>query len=280
MATEKTDSAETEELEKDATEEEDDSKGQDETSEEETTDTDDAANEETDEEESDGDDESSDDEEPFDKRFTQFKGETLPDYAKNLEEGYAQTSKEGVKLARENKALKESIERVNQLVATNPELAKALQPGEATTDTDTVTSTQPVAPEVAWAKSEMERVWKQEYTEFAQGHPEVETDPALAEELDNALKIVRDVVWNKDKRQVGMGEGLNMAWKLLDKDNTDNQEKISMAAKNSAGQGKTASTKKADAKPKFSEAQIKYGMEAGIGTTRQEVIEKLSAYAK
>jgi hypothetical protein len=260
-----------EEVTDDDTQEEVDEETQDETdesSEDATTDEDD---EETDDESDDSDDEASD-EEDFTKRFTQFKGDTPTEYLKNLEDGYAESSKEAVKLSRENKDLKATVERVNQLIANNPELAQAVSDGKQA-------PAAPKDPAILFAETQMKQTWQKEYNDFAREHPEIDTDPALADALDAKLKIAKRIVEEEEGRLVGMGEGLNMAWKLLGKDTDDKQERVRVASKDSASQGKASGSKKKDARPKFSEAQIEVHMEMA-GVDRNTAIKQLSEHVK
>lgn len=283
MANKTTDPTLEEELETD--EEEVDEETQDETELDDESDNDQEADEETgdesdesdsedDEDESDEDEESED----FKQRFTQFKGEDLPQYTKKLEDGYLESSKEAVKLAKENKTLQETIDRVNQLVATNPDLAKALQEGTSELTGKPADSTVVRDPAVLWAESEMKRVQKAEYDKFVSVHPEIESDPKLASDLDAKLKVVADVVWNQEKRQIGLGEALETSWKLLGMDDT--KEKISMAAKETGSQGKSSGTKKVEkTSTKFTEAQISVAMDM-MNVSRSEAIKNLSANVK
>jgi hypothetical protein len=269
MAEETTDRTDEEVLDDD-TQEEVDEETQDETDESSEDDT--AEEEEETDDESDESDDEDSAEEDFTKRFTQFKGDSPTEYLKNLEDGYAESSKEAVKLSRENKELKATVDRVNQLIATNPELAQAIKGSE---DTKAV----PKDPAILFAETQMKQTWQKEYNDFSSKHPEIETDPALADALDSKLKIAKRIVEEEEGRLVGMGEGLEMAWKLLGKDTDDKQEKVRMASKDSASQGKASGGKKKDAKPKFSESQIEVHMEMS-GLDRTAAIKQLSEYVK
>ncbi len=252
-----------------------DDEGQDETED----DLDEGSDDEVDEQTDDESDESDDEDEPeegedFKQRFTQFKGKDTGEYLKNLETGYLESSKEAVTLAKENKAFKETIDRYTKLIASNPDLAKELKAGTEPSADETPTSTDPA---VLWAQAEMKRQFQEEYDEFIEAHPEVETDPKLAEELDETLKLVGRIVWEKEKRQVGMGEALTKAWKLLDKDDSD--EDVRIAAKNAASRGKSSSGKKGpEGKSKFTEAQISVAMEM-MNIDRNEAVKRLSAHS-
>lgn len=269
MADKTTDS--TEEVIEDESTEEVDGETQDETDGDEESTDDTEGQEET----ADESDESDNDEgEPaFEKRFTQLKGDTPEEYLKNLEDTYAKSSTEAVRLNRQVKELEARLNQFTAAVATNPDLAAKLKEGEGVQG---VATDAPVSPAVAWAESEMQRTFKKEYDEFAEQHPEITTDPALEDELNDTLAAVRDIVWKKDKRQVGMGEALNMAWKLLDKD--DSSDKVAAAAKASAAQSKTGTSQKSESKPKFSESQISVAMDM-MNVDRATAIKSLSEYA-
>lgn len=275
MAKNSTDSTQDEDVKDDLDQEVDDD-SQDETSEDEL-DTKDESDEETDDESDDSDDEGEDesddeDSEDFKKRFTQIKGDSPTEYLKNLETTYAEHSKEAVKLNRQNKELQKVVDRINQLVAANPELAKAFKGDEVKQEEVAAKD-----PAVAWAEAEMQRTWQKDYDEFVEQHPEIESDPALADELNEQLSVVRDVIQKKEGRLVGMGEGLRKAWKLLDKDDT--QEKVRMAAKENASKGKSASGKKSDSKgkTKFTESQVETMMSLQ-SIDRTKAIKLLAEY--
>lgn len=284
-----TDSTEDEVLEDDELEVDDES--QDETDDDEL-DTEDEDTEETDDDEDDDEDEDDDsdseaseededdeDADEFKKRFTQFKGDDADEYLKNLEDGYAESSKEAVRLSRELKPLKAELERITALIATQPELAKALQDGQSQQQAAQTTETT-VNPALNWAETQMRQTWTKEFNAFAEKHPEIETDLQLAEQVDQQLAVLRDVIWQREKRQLGMSEGLELAWKILGKDTNDDKEKVSMAAKASASQGKASGGKKSKAaKSKFSEAQITVAMDM-MNVGRKEAIKRMTEHVK
>lgn len=264
-----TDSTEEEEVKDD--DQQVDESSQDESEADDTTTDDQSDDEETDEDESD--DDSSKDDGGFTKRFTQIKGDSPEEYLKNLEETYVKSSTESVRLNRQVRELSAQVEKVTKLVAQNPELAEKLK-----TDTAT-TSASEVNPALAFAESEMNRKWQEEYQGFVKLHPEVETDPELAEQLDEQLKIVRDVVWARENRLLGMGEGLTKAWKLLDRDEAPTKEdKVRSAVKDQASQSKTGGTVKPEGKTKFTDKQIEIHMEIA-NVDRKTAIKQLSEYA-
>lgn len=215
--------------------------------------TDDATDSEEEEAEEDG----------FSKRFTQLKGDTPEEYLGSLEDAYAKSTTEGQRLAGENKELKSRLESLTQLVAQDAELAEKLS---KVIDGDVKVQLDPRMKALA---DEVEQKWEKEYNQFVESHPEVAADQTLAEKLNSAMAQVRDFVYKTEGRQIGMAEGLERAWKLLDID--DSEEKTRMAAKNVASQTRVASGKaKAKAAPKLTDAQQKLAAKMGLDPKKVE----------
>ncbi len=253
-----------------------DDEDQDETDEDEDDSNDDDNEETGDEDEDDSEQEGGS--ESFKKRFTQFKGGTPTKYAKNLEDAYYKSTTEAVRLAKENRELKPVVERIQALIATNPELAKQL--GTAVAPAKTETPASALDPDIAWAKGERQRQWTKEIGEFKQLHPELESDPGLADELNEELAIVAEVFQRKHGYGISMAEGLRKAWSSLGHDNvSDKKERIAIAAKAGGSKSKSASGKQSAPKIKLSEKQIEVAQEM-MQISRQEAIKRLSTYAK
>lgn len=198
-------------------------------------------------------DEDSEGDSEFKKRFTQFKGDTAAEYAKNLEEGYLKSSTEALRL---KKLLDEK--------------------GEKTEKTDDKT---PIDPDVAWAKGERQRQWTKEINDFKTEHPELDSDPALAQELNDELAIIAEVYQRKNGYGISMAEGLTKAWASLGYDANDKKERIAAAAKDGGARSKSGTAKTTPPKSKLSESQITVYMEMQQ-VDRNEAIKKLSAYTK
>lgn len=215
----------------------------------------------------------------FKKRYTQFKGETPAEYAGNLEDAYSKSSTEAVKLAKQVKELQPVVDRIQALIATNPELAKQLgqtAPSIAPADK----KPENLDPDIAWAKGERQRQWAKELNAFKTDHPEIEADPALAEDLNNELAVIAEAYQRRNGYGISMAEGLKKAWVSLGYENAPSkQERIASAAKNDGTKGKSQTGRQGAPKVKLSEAQISAGMEM-LNLGRSETIKKLSAYAK
>ena len=218
--------------------------------------TEESPTEETDKNETEESDDESDSS-TFTKRFTQFKGDSLEDYNKNLEEAYANSSTEATRLAAEVKELNKKVNTITGLVANDPELAEKLG-----TDYEQVAQ-QPLNPALAHTQQEWENKMKQEYDEFVGTHKELETDPTLAEKVNTRLAAIAKAIYAEEGRYVGMAEGLNLAWNTLGLSNKE--EEVRMAAKDTAAMSKPAGTsKKSGSKSEFTEAQLKVAKQLGL----------------
>lgn len=249
----------------DESEEQDDEVNEDEETEE-TDDSDESEDDESEEEE----DESDDKKVKFEKKYSQFKGDTLKEYTKNLEDGYKNSSAEAVRLSKLTSDQQVQIDKMTKVFADNPELAEKLKDAPAP-QTD---------PALLHARDSLAKQMQKEYREFVDEYPEVETDEALAKELLEELGTLGETYRAKGK-VLSMSRGLRMAWVSLGKDLNDDNEKVAMKAKETAAQGKSSSAtrKKPKAKVEFSDTQIQVGLDIGLGNTREEVIKKLRKHA-
>lgn len=194
----------------------------------------------------------------FEKRFKQLKGDTPKEYAKNLEEAYYKTSMESVRLAKE--------------------LAKKNEDKPADKKPDDNAA---LDPEIAWAKGERQRQWATDLTAFKKQHPELDSDPILANELNDELAIVAEVYQRKNGYGISMAEGLKKAWSSLgyDSGESDRKERVASAAKDGGTRSKSGTGKQSAPKIKLSDKQIEVFMEMQQ-VDRSEAIKQLSAYAK
>lgn len=222
-------------------------------------------NEETDEDED-------SDEPEFKKRYTRIKGETPEEYIPNLETAYKNSSAEAVRLKQQNKEIQIQLDNIAALVANNPDLAEQIKDGKVPNiKTD---------PALLKARQDMEDQNKKEYGDWVDAHPDLESDPELQKQVFDEIQDFAEVA-SKKGRVLGMKEALTMAWTSLGLQVDSKEERVRMKAKDSAARGKSAGTGKSVKKDKttFSEAQIKAGLQMGLGKSRQEVIKKLATYA-
>lgn len=227
------------------------------------------AQDEPDGDKPDGDEEpedKTDEDSTFTKRYTQFKGDSPEEYAKNLEEAYHNSSAEAVRLSREVKEMKTRLDTIAGQVANNPELAEKLNQTPAS---DAIAS-----PAVAWAEEKLNEEIKKDYADFVDLHPEIETDPTLGEKMEKAISSVIQVTYDTENRRAPLREAMEKAWIILGKDKEDNQEKLDMAVKDQASMNKTTpATAKPKPKSEFTPAQLE--MAKKLGLTEEQLRENV-----
>ena len=204
--------------------------------------------------------EGDEDEGKFEPRYTQFKGESLEDYVKKLEDAYGSSSKEGVSNARKLTALQQKVATILEAVEKSPELAKQLGLSE-----DDTTELKPKSTAETYAEQLMEERQEQEYSDFAKKHPEIESDEALRSDLLAEVSVQAAAYNARTGKIISMEKALTRAWKVLGYDD-DSKEDLAVAGKKVAGQGKvrsgSAKTKKnkAEVSPKALEIAKKWGL--------------------
>lgn len=217
--------------------------------------------------------------EAFEKRFTQFQGETPEEYIKSLEEGYNQTSKEGMRLRTE---LQEKDGRLNQImaqVAQDPELARKLnlvQTGQAPSPAQLPISQDPA---YNYFRGEFQRKMQEEYDEFVDEHPELRGDVDLQTRVNTKLAAYRQAVMQTEGRQISMREGLDAAYTMLGMPITQtNEEATRMALKNTASQTrKPAGVPQAPPRQRsFSEEQLEWARRNFPGLSDEELEKKMT----
>jgi len=197
----------------------------------------------------------------FEKRFTQIKGDTPEEYAKNLEEAYRNSSTEGQRNATEAKESKEELAKIGAAIAKNPELAKMLNDA---LDGEPAPAPQKEDPAIAFARDEMKKKLDGEYNSFTELHPEMVTDEELRNKVLAELSFVADVAAAKGEK-IGMEEGLKKAWTLLGLDEEDSKEETITRAKEIAGKpGTPGKTKTAKTKTQLTDEQISMGKRYGL----------------
>lgn len=222
---------------------------------EETEDSDDDDSEDEDDDES----ETSDDDDPeFKKRFTQFKGDSYEEYVPELEKAYGNALGKLTRLTQEDKGKQAKIDAVMAAAAKDPEFAARLNDlmGD---DAQEVT----VEPAILKARQDMEATMEKEYNDFLDAHPELGSDPQLAEEVITLVKEFGATA-RKGGKIMGMGDALKKAWAYLDLDDNPS-EKIVAKAKEVASKPKTGNnTKKPAKKTDFTDEQLKVAKKWGV----------------
>lgn len=226
--------------------------------------------------------EETDEEAPaFEKRFTQFKGETPEEYLKNLEDGYGNSSTEATRLAQQAKDLQQRLDQVAGLVANDPDFAAKLQGAEASPSNPLTTPQNPLAdPALFYARQTMEQQMEKEYNAFVADHREMETDPALAKQITEYLSVLSDAHLRKTGKLLTMSEGLKAAWVMAGQSLSDSEEETRMAVKNSAAQSKspTGGAPVVEKRSQFTKAQLDFARRAWPEKKAEELEEMLSQY--
>lgn len=201
----------------------------------------------------------------FDKRYPRFKGETPEEYIKNLEDAYANSSGEAVRLNREVEELK------------TQGLAKI-----ANSESEEETTPPPAqSPALAWAEEQRNKEWKKDWEEFSESHPEILEDEALFKQFDSLTGDMFMVLKKQTNSLPTLGEAMTAAWKVLSPDKISKEEQIAMKTKDAGADTKAKGVSKEMPKPKFSDAQIEAAIKMDQklqGKTRAEIEEILSKY--
>jgi hypothetical protein len=209
--------------------------------------------EDSDDDDSDEDDDESeteDDEDKFEKRFTQFKGETFEEYTPQLEKAYGEALAEMTRQKQANKQTQAQIDAVRAAVAKDADFAKKLD--ELMGDEAQEVTVDPALLEI---RQNREAQMDKDYKAFVDLHPEMESDPQLQEEV---LSVLEDFGAQARKRGkiLTMAEALRKSWLYLGKDDTT--EKVAIKAKEVAAKSKTGnSAKKSAKKQDFTEEQLR-----------------------
>lgn len=216
-------------------------------------------------------DEPNDEDQPeFKRRFTQYKGETLEEYVKNLEKAHASSTTEAQRIAKEMKTLRadsENYNKVLELVANNPDVAAAIEKAGGE-----VKGEPKVDPAIEYAREQMNKQLQKEWDDFADLHPDIVEDKDLQKELLDELEAV-DQIFAARGRKLTMTKGLEIAWRNLgnddDKDKVMDKAKEQASKPNTQGNGKPKSDK-----PQFTDEQLAVAKKMGVSP------EQLAEYSK
>lgn len=179
----------------------------------------------------------------FEKRFTQFKGDDPEEYLKHLEDGYANSSKEALRLKKQLEDLR--AEKLSAIAnADSDDKKEEQQKPQSITD--------------IWASQEMKRRHAEQFAQFAKEHPEVNDDDELFNHLDKETGKYMEYVFQREDRVPELDESLRWAWDIIvPKDRQGSrEEKVASATKNAGASSKSKSVSKDATKPLFSDKAI------------------------
>lgn len=209
-----------------------------------------------------------DEENKFQKRFSQFKGDTPEEYLKELEEAYANSSTEGQRNSKEAKEAKEKLDKILTAVANNPELAKALEEAD--------NAPKPKEdPALVYARQQMEQQYEKDWGDFTRLHPELVGNQELTNELIDEMDAIAYAAERRGKT-LTMAEGLQKAWISLGRQAADDKEKIVNKTKEQASKPAPGASKpkQNSSKQEFTPEQIAVAKKMGISA------EDLAKYSK
>jgi hypothetical protein len=182
-------------------------------------------------------------EDSFVKEFINIKGETLEDYARNLEEAYKQSTGEAIRLKGElDKAPKDT------------------EIGE-TSDAE-VDLTDPVS---LFMKQKMDEEITTAYNDFSKSFPQVQDATEYAK-FTNEVATLSQTILQSQKRLASPKELYSKAAVILgwEPDATvDNKDKLNIALKGSASISKTTSATKPKSTSKITDAQVTIAKQMG-----------------
>lgn len=225
--------------------------------------------EDSDSKEEESEDETSDKAE-FEKRFPRFKGETLDEYVKNLEEGYANSYEQYKKVRAEADEWK------------NKAMSVVAKGDESDDDTEKPVPPAKKDPALAWAEQQRETAWKKDWQDFVKLHPEIDQDETLFTEFDALTGEMFELIQRKEKRFPSLREAMDKAWVFMNPDSVSKEEQIAMTVKNAGAGTKSKGTPKEQPKPKFSDKQVEMAIRFDPSLkdkTRAEVENILSKYS-
>lgn len=229
---------------------------------------DESSDDDTDSEDSEDDsDEDSDDDERFVKEFDNIKGDTLPEYARNLEKTLRLSQTEALRLVEENKQLK----------------AKDTAVGDDGKSDD---KKPPVEkdPIKLFMKQKMDEEIQTAYLDFSKDYNQVD-DPGEYNKFTKTVGQLARTIQDSEGRIASPRELYSKAavileWEPVDKKPTD-AEKVGIAVKARAGQTIAGSggSKKPKAKSKVTQAMVELNRKMYPGKTDAQIRTELEPYA-
>lgn len=230
----------------------------------------------SDEDDSDDDsqDDSDDDDSEFVKEFPNIKGDTLVDYARNLEATISFSNKEGKRLA----------DRVKELEEENAQLKAGKGSDEkGTGKADDKGGEDIITPEQGYIRQKMNEEIDAAFSEFRKSYPQVE-DAAEYDKFVAEVKVLGQAIYQSQKRFASPKELYTKAAAILGwepSDKVDNKDRLKVALKDRAAITKTTSpTGKKAPKSKVTDAMIRVNRKMYPGKTDEEIRKELEPYVQ
>lgn len=227
--------------------------------------------EEEDDADADSDDEDSD---TFIKGFEKIKGDTLPEYTRNLEKAYELSSAEAKRLYDENQELK----------AKDTAIGTDDDDDDASKGDDKKTPTAPTSTADLYVKQQMDKEIVDSYVEFSKDYTQVD-DPVEYQKFTNTVRQLSKTILDGENRIPAPRElyskaAVILGWKAIEKKPTK-AEKAGLALKNRAGISiKGAKGSKKSPKSKVSQAMIEVNRKMYPGKTDAEIRDELEPHVQ
>lgn len=215
-------------------------------------------------------DDSDDDDSEFVKEFPNIKGDTLVDYARNLEHTISESNKEGKRLADENADLKQKV----------ADLTAGKKTDDSNDDDDSQKSD--LSPESAYIRQKMNDEIDEAFKEFRKSYPQVEDAAeyskfvAEVKVLGQAIKLSQDRF--ASPKELYTKAAAILGWEANDK--VDNKDRLKIALKDRSSISKTTSSTKKAPKSKVTEAMIKLNRSMYPGKSDEEIRKELEPYVQ
>jgi hypothetical protein len=225
----------------------------------------------TDSEDDDSDDDSKDgsddDDSEFVKEFPNIKGDTLVDYARNLEATISSSNTEGKRLADENATLKQRI--------------ATMEAGKGSADADDSKDTEVLTPELAYIRQKQDEEIGEAFAEFRKSFPQVE-DLAEYNKFVKEVKVLGQAIHTSQNRFASPKELYSKAAVMLgwEADKVDGKDRLKVALKERIAVSTSNSATKKGSKSKVTDAMIRVNRRMYPNKTDEEIRKELEPYVK
>lgn len=218
---------------------------------------------------SEGDDKpDSDDDDSYVKEFPNIKGDTLPDYARNLEDAYKNSTAEALRLKRENDELKAK---------------DSGEPAKVDDKTDGKPGPSSDDPLRMWAQQSLDQEITKAYDDFTKLYPQV-TDPVHYEKFQTEVATLSRTILDSQKRLAPPRELYSKAAVILgweaEESAPNKSDKLKIALKDGAAISKSNSGTKKTPKSKVSDRDIEVyrKMNPSDDKSDSDIRQELEAY--
>lgn len=226
----------------------------------------------------DSEDSNEDDDDTFIKEFPKFKGDTVEEYTRNLEQGYKNSSDEAIRLASENTTLKTENETLRAQI-TSGKPADDSKPNADVNDGKQA----PKSPSDLWIQQKIDAEIATAWGDFSKDYTQVD-DATEYGKFEKTVQQLATTILHTEGRMAPANELYPKAAAALgwEKQSAPSQkEKLKMALKSGAAISRTGSpSPKKAPKSKVTDAMVQTNMRMYPGKTEKEIREELEEYVQ